>query len=182
MDTSKLMNRLMGAVMFRQGVYDEVENDESFTSMAWILVIITAVLSSIGTTRNIVGIIVLTIFAILGFFVGAWVIGWVGRTVFKATVTTQELIRTQGLAYIWRVLGFFGFIACIGPLIGFAAAILGLIASFIAAKAALDLDWVQTIVTVVIGWIVLMVFVVFATLVLGIIGIGVGAGLGALGQ
>jgi hypothetical protein len=182
MDTSKLINRLTGALMFRQGVYDEVEADESFTPMAWILVIVTAVLSSIGSTRNIVGIIVSAIFAIVGFFVGALVIGWVGRTVFKATVTTQELIRTQGLAYVWRVLGFFGFITCIGWIIGFAAAILGLIASFIAAKAALDLDWVQTIVTVVIGWLVLMVITIFASVVLGIIGVGVSAGLGALGR
>jgi hypothetical protein len=182
MDTSKLMNRIMGAVMFRQGVYDEVEEDASFTQMAWILVIVTALLSSIGTTRNIVGIIVITIFSIVGFFVGAWVVNWVGQTVFKATVTTEELIRTLGLAYIWRVLGFLGFIPCLGALIGFVGAILGLIASFVAAKAALDLDWVQTIVTVVIGWIVLMVITLLATFVLGVIGIGIGVGLGALGQ
>jgi hypothetical protein len=181
MDTSKLVPRIIGAFTFKTAVYDDVENDESFTQMAYIIVAVVAILKALPVL-DIAGIIVSIILAIVGFFVMAWVISAVGKAVFKAPVSTAEMIRTLGLAYVWNIVGILGFIPCLGALAIFIASILGLVASFIAAKAALDLDWVQTLVTVFIGWLVMMVIVFIGGAILAAIGIGAGLATGAFGS
>jgi len=184
-----LVQRIIGAFTFRKGVYAEVEQDTGFTTTAWILVAVVAFLSQLGSAATgnlgdwLIGAIVGTIFAIIGFAVGAWVINWVGRTVFHADVNFNELVRTLGLAYVWQVVGVFGILSAISDTLScvlapvmIIAAILMVIAWFIAAKEALDLEWVQTIVTVVIGWIVLLVITaVIGGLVLGALGLGAAA-------
>ena len=179
MDTSKLVPRIIGAFTFKTAVYDDVENDESFTQTAYIIVAVVAILKALPLL-DIAGIIVSIILAIVGFFIMAWVVAAVGKAVFKASTTTAEMIRTLGLAYVWNVVGILGFFSCLAAPIIFIASILGLVASFIAAKAALDLDWVQTLVTVFIGWLVMMVIVLIGGAILAAIGIGASALTGGL--
>jgi hypothetical protein len=188
-----MLDRVIGAFTFRSGVYKEVEEDTTFTTTAWILVIVVALLNQLGSnaSRDVVGwlmgAVVGTIVTVIGFAVGAFVIQWVGRAVFKAEVTFSELVRTLGLAYVWNIVGFLGIVAvlseallCVVLPVGIVAWILGLIAWFVAAKEALDLEWVQTIVTVFLGWIVLMVItVVVGGVILGMLGLGA-AGLSLL--
>jgi len=188
-----LVNRIIGAFTFRKGVYAEVEKDTAFTTTAWILVAVVAFLNQLGSFASadlgkwLVGAIGGTVFDILGFAVGVLIINWMGRAVFHADVTFNELVRTLGLAYVWRVIGVFGVISafsdalsCVLAPITIIAVILMIIAWFIAAKEALDLEWLQTIVTVVIGWIVFIVItVVISGVVLGLLGLG-GAALGGL--
>ena len=118
-----------------------------------------------------------TIVSVIGFAVAAWVIDWVGRTVFYAEVTFEELVRTLGLAYVWQVVGILGVfdsvagLDCIAALVQIITVFIGLAAWLVAAKEALDLEWVQTAVTVVIGWIIIFVFTFIATMVLGIFGL-----------
>jgi hypothetical protein len=189
-----LTERIIGAFTFRKGVYAEVEKDTSFTTTAWILVVVIAFLSQLGSnaSSNLVrwlgGAVVGTIFAVIAFAVGALVINWVGRTVFKADVTFEELVRTLGLAYVWQVVGVIGAVSafssalsCLVAPVMIIGTILMVIAWFVATKEALDLEWVQTIVTVVIGWIALMVIMIVAGIVLGLLGLGAGALGGALG-
>ena len=183
-----LTERIMGAFTFRKGVYAEVEQDTSFTKTAWILVAVVAFLNQIGSNASgeliswLVSAVVGTIFAVIGFAVGALVINWVGRTVFKADVTFDELVRTLGLAYVWQVIGVLGIVSafsatlsCVLAPIMVITAILMIVAWFIAAKEALDLDWVQTIVTVVLGWIALFVVTALAGIILSMLGLGAAA-------
>jgi hypothetical protein len=177
-----LTERIMGALMFRTGVYEDVEKDVSFTQTAWIIVVITSLLNQLGSRGGLVAAIIGTLFAVAGFYAFAWVVGWVGREVFKATVTTDELVRTLGLASVWTAFGVLGlFLGGLGATVAFIASLLGLAASFIAAKSALDLEWVQTIVAVVIGWLVLMVVLMIAGLILAALGLAAGAAVGVLG-
>ena len=189
-----LIERIIGAFTFRKGVYAEVEKDTSFTTTAWILVVVIAFLSQLGShaSSNLVqwllGAVGGTIFAVIGFAVAALVINWVGRVVFKADVTFEELVRTLGLAYVWQVVGVIGAVAafsaalsCLVAPVMIIGTILMVIAWFVATKEALDLEWVQTIVTVVIGWIALVVIMIVAGIVLGLLGLGAGALGGALG-
>ena len=178
-----LTERIMGAITFRKGVYAEVEQDTSFTKTAWILVAVVAFLNQIGSNASgeivnwLIGAVVGTIFAVIGFAVGALVINWVGRAVFKAEVSFDELVRTLGLAYVWQVVGVLGIVSafsttlsCVLAPIMVITAILMIVAWIIAAKEALDLDWVQTIVTVVLGWIALFVITALAGIILGMLG------------
>ena len=185
-----LVDRIMKAFMFNKDVYSEVEHDTSFTTTAWVIVAATAFLGSLGSTfgasgfdqpvAGITGVLVGTVVGIIGFAVGTAIITWVGKAVFKAEVTFDELVRTLGLAYIWRVVGVLSIVgafspalACVAAPISLAAAIAGLFSWFIAAREALDLDWTQTIVTVLLGWAAIMAITFFTTLILGMLGLGV---------
>jgi hypothetical protein len=189
-----LTERIIGAFTFRKEVYAEVEKDTTFTTTAWILVVVVAFLNQLGShaTGNLVqwvlGAVGGTIFAVIGFAVGALVINWVGRAVFNADVTFEELVRTLGLAYVWQVIGlvgvlaaFSGALACLLAPAMLLGAILMVIAWFIATKEALDLEWVQTIVTVILGWLVMLAIMVIAGAMLGLLGVGAAAFGGALG-
>ena len=181
-----LMQRIIGAFTFRKGVYAEVEKDTAFTTTAWILVAVVAFLNQLGSATVssvvewLIGAVVGTLFAILGVAVGALVINLVGRAVFHAEVTFDELVRTLGLAYVWNVIGVFGVVAvfsetlsCVLAPVMVIAVLLMIAAWFIAAKEALDLEWLQTIVTVFLGWVALVVVTIFISgLVLGLLGVG----------
>jgi len=189
-----LMNRIISVFTFRREVFREVEQDKTFTSTAWLIVVVVSLLNQLGSLGDstatgignwILGAIIGTVFAVLGFALAAFVIGFVGKSVFKADVTFDELVRTLGLASVWNAIGFLGILGaissallCIVSPALIVGALLGLIAWFIAVKEALDLEWLQTIVTVVIGFIVLLVVSAIAAAVLGLIGI---AGAGILG-
>jgi len=190
-----LTDRIIGAFTFRRGVYSEVEKDTTFTTTAWLLVIVIGFLNQLGANaqRNLInwliGAVVGTVFVIIGFAVAAFIVNWVGRTVFKADVTFEELVRTLGLAYVWNIVGVIGILAflsttlsCLLTPVTFLAAILGLIAWLVAAKEALDLEWVQTIVTVILGWIAMaIIYMVVGGFVLGVLGLGATAVGGILG-
>ena len=190
-----LTDRIIGAFTFRRGIYAEVEKDTTFTSTAWLLVVVVGFLNQLGSNAspNLVswlgGAIVGTIFAVAGFALAAVVISWVGRGLFKAQVTFEELVRTLGLAYVWNVVGVIGVLAgliavlgCVLAPVMIVAAILLIVAWFMAAKEALDLGWGETIITVIVGWIVMMAIMFVGSLVLGgIFGPGAAATGGILG-
>jgi hypothetical protein len=187
-----LTNRIIGAFTLRKSVYAEVEKDTSFTTTAWILVVVVAFLNQLGSLASssdllswLIGAIVGTMLAIIGFVVGALVINWVGRIAFKADVSFNELVRTLGLAYVWQVVGVLGipiafFDVFSGELymIKVLAVVMLIISWLVAAKEALDLGWLQTGVTVLLGWIAQFVITtVITALALGLLGL-VAAALG----
>ena len=116
-----LTDRIIGAFTFRSGVYKEVEEDTTFTTTAWLLVIVIGFLDQLGSAAqpNLIkwlgGAVVGTIFVAIGFAVGAFIINWVGRTVFNAEVTFDELVRTLGLAYVWNIVGVLGVLGAFSP-------------------------------------------------------------------
>jgi hypothetical protein len=187
------MNRIVGALTFKRQVYADVEKDTSFNATAWAIVAGLALITQFGTywfaaedtTSAIVAGAVGTIITVVGFAVGAWVIAWMGKAMFKADVSFDEMVRTLGLAYIWN---FFGALAALGnviPLLGCLTApgacigwILGLVSYFIATQEALDLDTGQTVITVIAGWVVTFLIIASATFVIGLLGVSVGAASG----
>jgi hypothetical protein len=187
-----LTKRIIGAFTLRKSVYAEVEKDTSFTTTAWILVVVVAFLNQLGSLASssellgwLIGAIVGTILAIIGFVVGVLVINGVGRIAFKAEVSFNELVRTLGLAYIWQVVGvlgipiaFFDVFSSELYMIKVLAVVMLIISWLVAAKEALDLGWLQTGVTVLLGWIAQFVITtVITALALGLLGL-VAAALG----
>jgi len=175
-----LSERIIGAFTFRKGVYADVENDASFTSMAWIIVAVVSLLNSLGSFAFgegwLLSTLIGTVMSVIFFGAACFVVAWVGKAFFKADVTFEEMVRTLGLAYVWRIIGVLGIlggvISCILAPALIVAAILGLVAWFVAAKEALDLEWGQTIVTVIIGWILVFIGTVITGVFLGLLGIG----------
>jgi hypothetical protein len=159
---------MVEAVMLRRRVYAEVEGDDGFTATAWLLVIVIGFVNQLGSYasedvtvwlgRSATG----TVSVVVGFAVAASVISWVGRTVFRSEVKFPGLVRTLGLAYVWRLVGVVGAVG-VSPGLGWLAVVgrvvsevLGLVAWFIAAREALDLRWSQTVATVLVGWALLL--------------------------
>ena len=191
------MDRIIGAFTFRKGVYAEVEHDTTFTGTAWIIVALAAILNQLGSNARggfddlvgwLLGTVIGTIFALVAFAIGVAVVSWIGRAVFNAEVTFDELLRTLGLAYVWQAVGVVGVLGaisvtltCIVAPAQLAAALAGLVASFVAAKEALDLEWLQVIITVVIAFVVIIAITVVAGLVISLLGFGVAAAGGLLG-
>jgi hypothetical protein len=161
-----LTERIIGALTFRQGVYAQVEADKTFTATAWILVVTFAFLNQLGSYASpsifdwLVGTGIGTLTAIAGFAIAAAVINWVGRGIYNAEVTFDELVRTMGLASVWTAVGVLGIIAALS---GALSCVLGpvtviawialVVAWFVAVHEALDLAWGKTIITVIIGFI-----------------------------
>jgi hypothetical protein len=186
-----LWDRIVRAITFRRDVYAEVEEDQSFTSTAWTIVVVVAIIAALGNLRftrfgtSLLGVLVGAILDVVGFAIGALVINVVGRAVYKADVTFEELVRALGLAYVWNAVGF---LRILGPILSCILAPVSIIAwlalvvsFFVAAKEALDLDWVPTIVTVVLGWIVIVAVSFVSSLILGAMGLVASGILGAFG-
>lgn len=187
-----LTERIIGALTFRRGVYAEVEADKSFTATAWILVVIFALLNQLGSYASqsifdwLVGAGIGTLTAIAAFAIAAAVISWVGRGIYNAEVTFDELVRTMGLASIWTAVGVLGIIAafsdalsCIlGPVIVISWIAL-VVAWFVAVHEALDLTWGKTIITVIIGFIPWAIIMALTGVVLSLLGL-TAAGFGSL--
>ncbi len=174
-----LTDRIIGAFTFRKGVYAEVEQDTTFTRTAWILVIVFAFLNQLGTYASedfsdwVIGTGIGWLTAVIAFAAAAAVINWVGRTVFQAEVTFDELVRTMGLASVWTVVGVLGaitaFSTALSCLLGPAmiiAWVLLVVAWFVAVREALDLEWGQTIITVLVGFIPFLIIMVLTGVVL----------------
>ena len=190
-----LIERIVGAISFRTEVYAEVERDTSFTNTAWMLVAVVAFLNQLGIRaydtmgNRLFGSVVGTIVTLVAFAFGVWIVSWVGRSLFNADVTFNELVRTLGLAYIWNAVGVLGIVAsfstalsCVLAPVQIIAVLLGLIAWFIAAKEALDLDSVQTFVTMIIGWVVMTVISIFlGGAIIGALGLGAAVARGIFG-
>ena len=184
-----LMDRIIKALTFKRDVYAEVEHDTSFTGTAWTLVAVIAFLSSLGssalaetTTGWIVGSLVGTVITVIGFAVGAWVIAWLGKAMFQAEVSFDEMVRTLGLAYVWNGVGVLGvlgafvpFLTCVTTPIVCLAALMGLASWFVATQEALDLDTGSTLITVIIGWVVTFLITAGAGFVLGLLGFAGGS-------
>ncbi len=189
------MDRIIGAFTFRKGVYADVEHDATFTTTAYIIVAVAAFLNNLGSFSGsgfddivgwAAGTVIGTIFAVVAFAIAVAVVNWVGRAVFNAEVTFQELVRTLGLAYVWQAVGVLGVLGAAGAALScvvapaqVAAVLAGLFAWFIAAKEALDLEWLQVVITVVIAWFVIIAFTFVAGAVIALLGFG-GAALGGL--
>jgi hypothetical protein len=187
-----LTDRIIGALTFKKEVYAEVENETSFTSTAWLIVVVVAFLNQLGTQSaggiggRIVAAIIGTVFAVGGFALAALVISLVGRQLFNADVTFDEMVRTLGLAYVWNIIGVVGIISvisqalvCVLTPVLIIAGLLGLVSWFIAAKEALDLEWGQTIITVIIGAVAQWVIMAIAGLIIGLLGFASSAIIGS---
>ncbi len=192
-DTSNLMDRIIGAFTFRQGIYAEVEHDQSFTNTAWVLVVAVSILRGLGTAGFgegflgwLIGAVVIALFSVGGFALAAFLVSWVGKTMFNADTHFEEMVRVLGLAFVWNVVGVLGilggFISCLLAPITLAAAVAGLVAWAFAAKEALDLEWGQTIIVILVGWVAAFVITFIGSSILAIIGLGGAAAAGAFGS
>lgn len=186
-----MLDKIMGAFTFRKGVYSSVANDPSFTSNAWLIVVVVQVLAAFGSRaallqegffRWLIGAIVFAVIGVIGFAVSAFLVPLVANALFKTNTTFDQMQRSLGLAHVWRVFGLIGILAaisvalvCILSPIGIIAGILGLVGYLFAIKETTGMDWVGTIVTVVVTLIIDLIVTAIGGGILAAIGLGAAA-------
>jgi hypothetical protein len=177
-----MFERILRVFRLDRRVYAEIENDESATSQAAIVVAIVALTAVIGAIiwlpfqllfpflgpadRGIGAVLLSIVMAILTTFVD-WIIWsaatyFVGTQLFKGRATFTGMLRVLGFAYAPRMLRI---IPCIGTLIG---AIWSLIAGYFAIREGHGLDDGATIVTILIGWVVTLIIRAALSLIPGV--------------
>jgi len=164
-EETMLSERIIGAFTFRRRVYAEVERDTAFTLTALLLVAAIAFLNQLGIhastqVLNWLGSAVVgTIWSVISFAIAAYIMSWMGRSLFEADVTFGELVRTLGLAYVWTIVVVIGIVAGLSNALSWLLApalvvgwVMLVVSWFVAAKEALDLGVGRTIITVALGW------------------------------
>ena len=163
-------------------LYEAVEADQTATTQAMTVVIISALAAGIGALRSgLLAVVVAVVGALIGWVIWSFLCYFIGTKILPEEGTDADvgqLLRTTGFAQAPGVLRIFGIIPFIGILISFASAIWMLVAMVIAVRQALDYKSTGRAIGVcLIGFAVYMVFAVF----LGIfVALGAGAA-GALG-
>ena len=188
-----LIDRIKGAFMFRKGVYAEVAKDATFTTDAWLIVLVVNFIAQLGTSAAylssgrgffgfVVSVFVGTALALAAFAISAFLISWVGREMFKSTATFEELVRAMGLANVWRIIGFIGILSAITPLLAcvlspvtLLAGLAGLVAYFFSIREATNMEWVGVIVTVIVALIIQLIVTAIAGGILAAFGLGAAA-------
>ncbi len=133
--------------------YNTVENDESYTMQAGLLVAIVGALGGLGTalsplTDGFFGPIFWGIGgALLGWVAWSFITDVVGRTFFDGESDLGQMLRVLGYAQAPLALG-------IIPFLGFIAVIWALIAAVVAIREGQDFSTGKAIGTVLVGWLV----------------------------
>jgi hypothetical protein len=186
-----MMQRIIRAIRLDPTVYREVADDRNAMKEAAIIVLVVTLLSGLGAAGGALiakaGVGQAAIRFLVDWLVNGILIGWIGWAVitylvgtalFKGKTDVSEMMRVLGYASAPKLLGFFGFIPCVGWLIALVGWVLSLIAGFIAVREAMGFETLHAIVTVVIGWIIALALALIIGSILGIGGAAVGGLLG----
>lgn len=187
---NSLMNRLMGIVTLKAPVYREVAEDNSATSQAAIIVVITGLLAGLGqglgpqtTVVNgqiqqvgggilygLAGGVMTAIANLIGWFIGGWLSAFVATRFFQGKTDTNEMLRVNGFTRIFGVLGFLAFIPGLGAIASLVGAVLGIVGNVIGIREAAEFDTTKALLTaIIVGVIVFIVIALIISVCAGII-------------
>ena len=171
-----MIDRILRAIRLDWTVFREIAEDQNAMMQAAIIVVVVRFLSAVGSgiaSRSFLGFLIPWIVSILvGWILWAAITYFAGTVLFKGKTDIPEMMRVLGYANAPNLLGFFGFIPCVGWVIALAGWILALIAGVFAVREAMEFETSQAIITVVISWVIAFVI----NLIVGsIFGVGMAA-------
>lgn len=156
-----LQDRMLRAVRGEVALFEEVENDQTATTEALIIVAIGAISLGIGAALGTMlmgspaaaaaSLVVGVLNALIGWAVFSGLTFFIGTRLFGAEATWEEVLRTLGYAYTPMVIGFVGIIPIIGWLVVAVAGLWALYLAFVAIRSALDVDTGKTIATILLS-------------------------------
>ncbi len=165
---SKLIDRIIRASKLDANLYEEVEADKGAMGPAIGVVVLSSIAAGIGSIGKEwhINILMGTVFALIGWFVWAYLIYFVGTKVFPESQTKAdpgELLRTIGFASSPGLIRILGVIPGLTWLVFIGALVWMLMATVIAVRQALDYtSTLRAIGVCVIGWMIqLSILVLF---------------------
>ena len=171
---SSIRDRIIRAAKLDSAVYEEVEADRGAMGQAMTVVVLSGIAAGVGsiTRGGFGGVLLGTIFALISWYVWAYLTYFIGTKLLPEPQTTAdhgELLRTVGFSSspgLIRVLGIIPGFA--GPVF-LVASIWMLIAMVIAVRQALDYKSTFRAVGVcLIGWIVQAILLTLLFSILGV--------------
>ncbi len=157
---SILTERMIKAAKLDMHLYEEVENDESATGQAVTVVVLASLAAGIGAVGSVGwgGILLGTIFALVGWFVWAYLTYLIGSKFLPEPQTQAnlgQLLRTIGFSSSPGVIRVLGIVPGLSQLVFVVASIWMLVAMIIAVRQALDYHSTWRAVGVcAIGWVI----------------------------
>jgi hypothetical protein len=154
-----IQDRVIRAAKLDVQLYEEVEADRDAMGQAMAVVVLSAVAAGIGSLGigGLLGIVVGTIAALVGWLVWAFLTYFIGTRLLPEPQTKAdygELLRTIGFASSPGLIRVFGIIPGIAPILFLVAGIWMLVAMVIAVRQALDYTSTPRAVGVcLIGWV-----------------------------
>jgi len=168
-----MFDRIFRAIKLDSSFYREAAGTPAWMMESFLVVLAAAFLSALGKafgSDQHVLTFVSQIFneIVLGWLLWSVIAYFVGNNFLGGKSKLEEVIRVLGYANAPRLLGFFGFIPCIGWLFSLGGAILSLIAGIIALREVMGFDSGKAVATAIIGWILYVI----ASIILGVLFIG----------
>lgn len=163
------VDRMIGAARLDDAVYEEVEHDQSALGQAALVVLLTSLAAGVGSIAELGlgGFIGLTLAALFGWAVYAWLTYFIGTRVLAGPNTVADwgqVARALGFAQSPRFLLILGIVPILAVLVGLVVFIWVLITTVIALRSALDFSTGRAIVTGIFGWLaqLLILAIVYA--------------------
>ncbi len=161
------VERMIGAARLDPATYEEVEADRTATPQALAVVVLAAVAGGIGVGAGVRGLVMGTVFGLLGWALWAWLIYFIGTRWLPEPDTKAdagELLRTMGFATTPGIIRVVGIVPVLGPLVTIVAAVWTLVAMVVAVRHALDYRSTGRAIGVcIIGWLVQVVILILVT-------------------
>ena len=165
-----MIERIFRALRLDSKLYREVAEDTTLGTESTVLVILVAVIASLGSLTGAEG----SWFVYLGTVVNGILLGWVlwavvawfvGKNVLDGEGSLNGMLRGLAYANAPRLLGVFGGLPLIGWIFGLAAVILSLIAGIIAIREGMAVDTGKAIIISLLG----AIFYIAVAVLLGIL-------------
>lgn len=153
-----LTERMIRAARLDAGLYEEIEHDKGALGQATAVVVISSIAAGIGTapTSGASGIITGTVIALVGWYIWALLIYFIGTKLLAGPDTSADLgevLRTIGFSASPGILRVLGLIPGLRGLIFVITAVWMLVAMVVAVKRALDFRYTRWAVAVcLIAW------------------------------
>jgi hypothetical protein len=140
---SVFIDRMIRAAKLDVNLYEEVEADTSAMGQAMGVVVLSSLAAGIGSlsTGGVGWIFLTTMSALIGWFIWAWLIYFIGTEILPEPQTEcdmGQMLRTTGFSSSPGVIRIAGIIPGLGMFVFFAASVWMLVAMIIAVRQALD--------------------------------------------
>jgi len=164
--------RIIRAAKLDVSLYEEVEADKEAMGQAMGVVVLSSIAAGIGAISEggIGGILTVTISALIGWYVWAYITYFIGTRLLPEPQTKadyKELLRTIGFSSSPGLIRILGIVPGLTGIVFFVASIWMLIAMVIAVRQALDYSGTgRAVLVCIIGWIIqaIILAILFAIL------------------
>jgi len=170
---SRFMNRIVRASKLDVHLFEEVEADKGAMGQAMGVVVLSSIAAGIGSIAKggLLGILVGALFALIGWYIWAYLTYLIGTKVFPEPQTRAdhgELLRTIGFSSSPGLIRVLGIIPGLAGVIFIGASVWMLVAMVIAVRQALDYkSTLRAVGVCVIGWIIQSLILMFLFSILG---------------